>query len=46
MGDNKVQLNLDLKNPFDRDYEEGTFGSAYACPGAPRTVQVGVAYTL
>ncbi|WP_267269995.1 TonB-dependent siderophore receptor [Pseudomonas protegens] len=43
---NKVRLNLDLKNLFDRDYEEGAFGNVYAYPGAPRTLQVGIAYTL
>jgi iron complex outermembrane receptor protein len=42
----KVRLNLDLKNLFDRDYEEGAFGNVYAYPGAPRTVQVGISYTL
>ena len=42
----KVRLNLDVKNLFDRDYEEGAFGNVYAYPGAPRTVQVGVSYTL
>ena len=42
----KVRLNLDVKNLFDRDYEEGAFGNVYAYPGAPRTVQIGVSYTL
>ncbi|KPA95490.1 TonB-dependent siderophore receptor [Pseudomonas asplenii] len=42
----KVRLNLDVKNLLDRDYEEGAFGNVYAYPGAPRTVQVGVSYTL
>ncbi len=42
----KVRLNLDLKNLFDRDYEEGAFGNVYAYPGTPRTLQVGIAYTL
>ena len=42
----KVRLNLDVKNLFNRDYEEGAFGNIYAYPGAPRTVQVGIAYTL
>ncbi|WP_134674735.1 TonB-dependent siderophore receptor [Pseudomonas viridiflava] len=41
-----VKLNLDVKNVFDKDYEEGAFGNVYAYPGAPRTVQVGIAYTL
>jgi iron complex outermembrane receptor protein len=42
----KVRLNLDVKNLFNREYEEGAFGNIYAYPGAPRTVQVGIAYTL
>ncbi|MGA8136959.1 MAG: TonB-dependent siderophore receptor [Pseudomonas gingeri] len=42
----QVRLNLDVKNLFDRDYEEGAFGNVYAYPGAPRTVQVGISYTL
>ncbi|WP_323158990.1 TonB-dependent siderophore receptor [Pseudomonas viridiflava] len=41
-----VKLKLDVKNVFDKDYEEGAFGNVYAYPGAPRTVQVGIAYTL
>lgn len=41
-----VRLNLDVKNLFNRYYEEGAFGNVYAYPGAPRTVQVGVAYSL
>lgn len=41
-----VKLNLDLKNVFNIEYEEGAFGNVYAYPGAPRTVQVGIAYTL
>ncbi|MGN7441863.1 TonB-dependent siderophore receptor [Pseudomonas lactis] len=41
-----VRLNLDVKNLFNREYEEGAFGNIYAYPGAPRTVQVGIAYTL
>ncbi|KQQ59920.1 TonB-dependent receptor [Pseudomonas sp. Leaf127] len=39
-----VRLNLDVKNIFDKDYEEGAFGNVYAYPGAPRTVQVGISY--
>ncbi len=42
----QVKLNLDLKNVFDTEYEEGAFGNVYAYSGAPRTVQVGIAYTL
>ncbi|MBA1231798.1 TonB-dependent siderophore receptor [Pseudomonas viridiflava] len=41
-----VKLNLDVKNLFNTEYEEGAFGNVYAYPGAPRTVQVGIAYTL
>lgn len=41
-----VRLNLDVKNVFDEDYEEGAFGNIYAYPGAPRTVQVGISYRL
>ncbi|UUQ65325.1 TonB-dependent siderophore receptor [Pseudomonas fuscovaginae UPB0736] len=40
-----VRLNLDVKNIFNRGYDEGAF-NAYAYPGAPRTVQAGVAYTF
>lgn len=42
----KVRLNLDVKNLFNREYEEGAFGNVYAYPGEPRTVQIGIAYTL
>ncbi|CRM64878.1 MULTISPECIES: TonB-dependent siderophore receptor [Pseudomonas] len=41
-----VRLNLDVKNLFNREYEEGSFLNFYAYPGEPRTVQVGIAYTL
>jgi iron complex outermembrane receptor protein len=41
-----LRLNLDVKNLFDRDYEEGAFGNVYAYPGEPRTVQAGFSYTL
>ncbi|MCU1725295.1 TonB-dependent siderophore receptor [Pseudomonas sp. 5P_5.1_Bac1] len=40
-----VRLNLDVKNVFNKGYDEGAFNT-YAYPGAPRTVQVGVAYTF
>ncbi len=40
-----VRLNLDVKNIFNKGYDEGAF-NAYAYPGAPRTVQAGVAYTF
>lgn len=42
----QVRLNLDVKNLFNREYEEGAFGNIYAYPGAPRTVQVGISYSL
>jgi len=42
----RIRLNLDLKNLFDADYEEGAFGNVYAYPGAPRTVQAGISYSL
>lgn len=40
-----VRLNLDVKNVFNKGYDEGAFNT-YAYPGAPRTVQAGVAYTF
>ena len=40
-----VRLNLDLKNLFDKEYDEGAFNN-YVYPGAPRTVQAGVSYTF
>lgn len=40
-----VRLNLDVKNLLNEEYEEGAF-NFYAYPGAPRTVQVGIAYTF
>ena len=39
----KVRLNLDVKNLFNRDFEEGAFGNFYAYPGEPRTVQAAAA---
>ena len=42
----RIRLNLDVKNLTDEDYEEGAFGNVYAYPGAPRTVQFGVSLTL
>ncbi|MGE8497911.1 MAG: TonB-dependent siderophore receptor [Pseudomonas sp.] len=41
----KVRINLDLKNLFNEEYEEGAF-NLYAYPGAPRTVQTGISYTF
>ncbi|WP_369991771.1 TonB-dependent siderophore receptor [Pseudomonas xanthosomatis] len=40
-----VRLNLDVKNVFNKEYDEGAFNT-YAYPGAPRTVQAGVSYTF
>ncbi len=40
-----VRLNLDLKNVFNKEYDEGAFNT-YVYPGAPRTVQAGIAYTF
>ncbi|MBC3493427.1 TonB-dependent siderophore receptor [Pseudomonas taiwanensis] len=40
-----VRLNLDLKNVFDKSYDEGAFNN-YVYPGEPRTVQAGVSYTF
>ncbi|MCF8976495.1 TonB-dependent receptor domain-containing protein, partial [Pseudomonas edaphica] len=42
----KVRLNLDVKNLFNREYDEGSFLNFYAYPGEPRTVQMGISYTL
>lgn len=41
----KVRLNLDLKNIFDKVYDESAF-NLYAYPGEPRTVQLGMSYTF
>ena len=38
-----VRLNLDVKNVFNKGYDEGAFNN-YVYPGAPRTVQAGVSY--
>lgn len=40
-----VRLNLDVKNLLNEEYEEGAW-NLYAYPGAPRTVQAGIAYTF
>ena len=40
-----VRLNLDVKNLFNKGYDEGAF-TTYVYPGAPRTVQAGIAYTF
>lgn len=41
----KLRFNLDLKNIFDRIYDESAF-NLYAYPGEPRTVQFGMSYTF
>jgi len=41
----KLRLNLDLKNIFDKTYDESAF-NLYAYPGEPRTVQFGMSYTF
>lgn len=40
-----VRLNLDLKNLFNKEYDEAGWNT-YVYPGAPRTVQAGIAYTF
>ncbi|MFK0270457.1 TonB-dependent siderophore receptor [Pseudomonas asiatica] len=40
-----VRLNLDVKNVFNKGYDEGAFNT-YVYPGAPRTVQARVSYTF
>ncbi|MDL0441616.1 TonB-dependent siderophore receptor [Stutzerimonas frequens] len=42
----RVRLNLNLNNLFDEDYEERAWGNIWAYPGAPRTLQAGIAITL
>ncbi|MDP9803178.1 TonB-dependent siderophore receptor [Acinetobacter calcoaceticus] len=41
----KLRLNLDLKNIFDKVYDESAF-NLYTYPGEPRTVQFGMSYTF
>ena len=41
----KLRLNLDVKNIFDKAYDESAF-NLYAYPGEPRTVQLGMSYTF
>lgn len=41
----KLRLNLDLKNLFDKVYDESAF-NLYAYPGESRTVQIGMSYTF
>jgi iron complex outermembrane receptor protein len=42
----RVRLNLNLNNVFDEEYEERAWGNIWAYPGAPRTLQAGIAITL
>jgi len=42
----RVRLNLNLNNLFDEEYEERGWGNIWAYPGAPRTLQAGIAITL
>jgi len=42
----RVRLNLNLNNVFDEEYEERAWGNIWAYPGAPRTLQAGIAVTL
>lgn len=41
----KLRLNLDVKNIFDKVYDESDF-NLYAYPGESRTVQLGMSYTF
>ncbi|MBJ9738793.1 TonB-dependent siderophore receptor [Acinetobacter oleivorans] len=41
----KLRVNLDVKNIFDKVYDESAF-SSYAYPGESRTVQLGMSYTF
>lgn len=41
----KLRLNLDVKNIFDKVYDESAFRS-YNYPGESRTVQLGMSYTF
>ncbi|MGK8801618.1 TonB-dependent siderophore receptor [Acinetobacter seifertii] len=41
----KLRINLDLKNLFDKVYDESAF-NLYAYPGESRTVQLGMNYTF
>ncbi|RZH24501.1 TonB-dependent receptor [Acinetobacter pittii] len=41
----KLRINLDLKNLFDKVYDESGF-NLYAYPGESRTVQLGMSYTF
>ncbi|WCR44795.1 TonB-dependent siderophore receptor [Stutzerimonas stutzeri] len=42
----RVRLNLNLNNLFDEEYEGRAWGNIWAYPGAPRTLQAGIAITL
>lgn len=41
----KLRINLDLKNLFDKVYDESAF-NLYAYPGESRNVQLGMSYTF
>ncbi|WP_421683296.1 TonB-dependent siderophore receptor [Stutzerimonas urumqiensis] len=42
----KVRLNLNLDNLFDEEYYERAWGSIWAYPGEPRTLQAGISVEL
>jgi iron complex outermembrane receptor protein len=42
----RIRLNLNLDNVFDEEYDERAWGSIWAYPGAPRTLQAGISITL
>jgi iron complex outermembrane receptor protein len=42
----RIRLNLNLDNVFNEEYDERAWGSIWAYPGAPRTLQAGVSITL
>ena len=41
-----VRLNLNLNNLFDEEYEERAWGTTWAYPGEPRTLQAGISISL
>ena len=41
-----VRLNLNLNNLFDEEYEERAWGTTWAYPGEPRTLQAGISINL
>jgi iron complex outermembrane receptor protein len=42
----RIRLNFNLDNVFNEEYDERAWGSIWAYPGAPRTLQAGVSITL